>query len=243
MPSAKTKGKKADKKAKKDPNAIPEPKFSFDLEPRPKPQADASAQKANIGVRLPPLLDGLPPEWEKHVNWSDMTYYMCQSMGIPDLDTKAGLKNVHYNFAHYARQLDNFFTHIQARDKKPHQVRGPALVVVTYSKMCADNVLLKRVLLETNFVKMVETLLFDPHCQLIVAGLLWRISCNCSFDMREELAVRTSKILMDVIERFPSDVKLSKLAVATLTETCLTLTHHDPLQTPARRSLLDTRRL
>lgn len=90
---------------------------------------------------------------------------------------------------------------------------------------------------------MIETLLFDTQCQHIVAGLLSRISCNCSFDMREELAVRTSKVLMNVIKQFPSDDRLLKLACAALTQTCFTLTHHDPLKTPARRHLLDTRRL
>lgn len=63
---------------------------------------------------------------------------------------------------------------------------------------------------------MVESLALEPTCTYIVAGLIFRVFCRCDQSMREELAIRISTVLMDIIDQFSDDPNLPRLAAAIL---------------------------
>lgn len=100
--------------------------------------------------------------------WASLGSWLSKALGLPglqslrlgnpdtflilfsDLDTTSGLRKVHREFEKISRTIDEFYTF--ARSFPGYEPRIAAGAVVIYSKLCADNVLLRRIILETGTI-------------------------------------------------------------------------------------------
>ncbi|TBU53389.1 hypothetical protein BD310DRAFT_887831 [Dichomitus squalens] len=142
--------------------------------------------------------------------WLAAINHLSDTLKLPDLTTRHGLKKAHARFNEIYKKLNATYTSAQRQGNE--KVMGG--VVGIMAKMCAD-ALLRDKLFEKGLLEKVMPLLeFDSTLHLALNALAM-VTHHGGLEARQAIA-RRNRTLVEVIRDHPDDLKLAELAIITL---------------------------
>ncbi|KAH9848834.1 hypothetical protein C2E23DRAFT_409155 [Lenzites betulinus] len=154
--------------------------------------------------------DGMFDNISNALSWDATVSQMCDSLKIPDLTTRHGLKKVHTRFNEMYKRLDAAYT--SAKRSKNEKAMGG--VVAIMAKMCADAILRDKLFQKGLLKKVIPLLAFDSTRHVALQALVM-VTHHGGLEARQEIA-RQNGTLVKLIQDFPDDPKIAELVIITV---------------------------
>ncbi|KDQ20231.1 hypothetical protein BOTBODRAFT_170229 [Botryobasidium botryosum FD-172 SS1] len=170
--------------------------------------------------------------------WYAIANLICETLGLPDLNTRNGLKRVHKEFADISQRLDKVYTFAikEGNDK----IAGG--VVGIYTKMCADSILRNNLFKDAGLLSKVFPLLEKPACVYVALQALCSITHMGGREVRLAIAKETPTLLR-LLESQPDDVQGAELTITVLSHTVATVVCNEEPPEPDFLRLINMPRL
>jgi len=151
---------------------------------------------------------------------------------MKDLTSRNGLKKIHANFDDIYRKMENEY------ERNADNIRIQAGIVSIWTKMCIDALLRNKIFSKgpslsfqqkasltfwSGILDKLLSLLSQDQTRHVALLALSTMSHHGGPPIRAEIARKSSKILVEVIQSFPDDERAAELSVATLAHTVSTV--------------------
>ncbi|KAI0054190.1 hypothetical protein FA95DRAFT_1552005 [Auriscalpium vulgare] len=149
--------------------------------------------------------------------WGATVDALCIMLGIPDPNSRNGLKKIHKDFGAIHSKLDDVYAYARQLDRDNGfdavvQDRLFGAVVALYGKMSADTILRDRIFKEADFLSKTLPLLDSPVLSHMVLQTLSAVTHHGGLYVRIEIAKKTSAILQ-LLDEQPNDVLAGRLGI------------------------------
>ncbi|KAI5117145.1 hypothetical protein M0805_000072 [Coniferiporia weirii] len=141
--------------------------------------------------------------------WYPIVYALCNTLSIPDLSSRNGLKKIHGSFSEISSKLEDIFAYFCERDFVAQAV------IAIYTRMCADAILRDRLIKETDLLSKVFALLKRPACCHVALQALCAITHHGGQGVRLQVAEKTPALLQ-VLEDRQDDDEAAELTLSVL---------------------------
>lgn len=138
-------------------------------------------------------------------DWDRIVKLLCETLQLPDLETRSGLKKVHADFQGIYQRLSGLY---EANPQSDNITGG---VVGIFAKMCVDSILRDK-LYDRGFMKKLFPLLERNHTRHMALVALATITHCGGTKVHTEIAKHTP-VLVKVMRENTSDPKLLELAI------------------------------
>ncbi|KAI0029858.1 hypothetical protein K488DRAFT_22499, partial [Vararia minispora EC-137] len=133
-------------------------------------------------------------------SWTDVADLLCEWLGIPDLQSRHGLKNAHKNFDEILGKLDLLYD-FAVRTQSEELAGG---VIAIYTRMFADSILRNRIF-KGDFIEKLFPFLKSRACRNITLDALATATHHGGVEARKAIAAKTT-LISDVLEEHIDDV-------------------------------------
>ncbi|KAJ3566830.1 hypothetical protein NP233_g6756 [Leucocoprinus birnbaumii] len=175
-----------------------------------KPQRSTPPHPSSRGVASIPSIDESVAENLNSAateDWIAVVKWLSEICGLPDLDTKKGLRKAYNDFEAHYFWLEALYTQVE----KFTMIRVG--IIGLYTKMCRDHLLMER-LIERGFLKRLLDLLDEQTFRQVVLHALKIMTFHNHLPIRL-VVVRNAMVFIRLLEDDPSD-SLAELVVPTL---------------------------
>ncbi|OSD02695.1 hypothetical protein PYCCODRAFT_1389936 [Trametes coccinea BRFM310] len=188
--------------------------------PKTRTASSASTSTSHSTYTIP---DGFFTDIDNAGTWRLIVDVLCDYLGLPDLETRSGLKKVHANFADISKKLDTVYT---AGQKKGNE-RLMGAIVGIWAKMSADAILRDKLFQEGLLSKMMPLIEYDSTRHMALNALSV-VTHHGGVVARREIA-RKNPVLVKLMQTYPDDAKVLELAIVTMAHaTSAVLSNEDP---------------
>ncbi|CDO71187.1 hypothetical protein BN946_scf184845.g57 [Trametes cinnabarina] len=154
--------------------------------------------------------DGFFTDIDNAGTWRLIVDVLCDYLGLPDLETRSGLKKVHNNFPEIAKKLDTVYS--AAQKKGNERLMGG--IVGVWAKMCADAILRDKLFHEGLLSKVMPLIDYDSTRHMALNALSV-VTHHGGVVARREIA-RKNPVLVKLMQAHPDDAKVLELATVTI---------------------------
>ncbi|KAH9900754.1 hypothetical protein C8Q73DRAFT_675606 [Cubamyces lactineus] len=139
--------------------------------------------------------------------WNTVVANMCNTLKMPDLTTRKGLRRVHTHFNEVYKRLDHAYSDAQRKGDE----RTMGGIVGILAKLCADAILRDK-LFDRGLLKKVMPLLELDSTRKVALEVLRVVTHHGGASAKQEIA-RHNRALVKLMEDHPDDPKIAELVI------------------------------
>lgn len=173
--------------------------------PGPGARNKQKSKNAQPGPRVPATPSTFVADMNNAENWARIVNLLCETLKLPDLETRSGLKKVHADFQDIYQRLSGLY---EANIQSDNITGG---VIGIFAKMSVDSILRNK-LFEKGFLKKLFPLLEREHTRHMALVALATITHHGGTQVHTEIAKNTP-ILVRLMRENKSDPKVLELSI------------------------------